>query len=316
MENVQQAPVPVENVESSQIEETNLENQEAEGQEVAETPAEEKKEPSKAEKKKTKKLKLKVYGKEVEEDLPFEIEESPEALEYLTKNLQLSKAASKKQQEYAQLEKEVAHFLKELKANPRKVLSDPNIGIDVKQLAASIIEEEIANSQKTPEQIKAEQLEAELQRIKDEREREKEELKQKELERLQQQEYERYDLLMTKALEKTDLPKSPYIVKKMADYMLLGLQNNIDVTPDDVVPLVREEMINDLKEMFAVMPEEVIEGIIGKDTINKLRKKRVAQVKAGAPTLPNKQILDTAKKQEPEGKEKDKKLTFKDFFGM
>jgi len=267
------------------------------------------------EKKRLNRIKLKVDQKEYDEELPFDFDDRPEVVEYLTKNLQMSKAASKRMSEYSQLEKEVTQFIEELKKDPRKVLSNPNINVDVKKLAASIIEEEINNSQKSPEQLKTEKLEAELQRLKDEREEENKTNSQKELERLQQQAYESYDIQMTQALEKSDLPKSPYVIKKMADYMLLGLQNKIDVTPADVIPLVRDEMTGDLKEMFAVMPDEVIESIIGKDVLNRIRKKKVAAVKSGAPIV-NKSIPDTAKKSGDAKKDETKKLTFKQFLGI
>jgi len=101
-----------------------------------------------------KKLKLKVDGQELEEELPFEIDDNPEAVEYMTRQLQMSKAAQKRMGEHAQLQKEVKHFLEELRKNPKKILADPSIGIDVKQLAAQIIEEEIANAQKSPNSLK------------------------------------------------------------------------------------------------------------------------------------------------------------------
>lgn len=263
---------------------------------------------AKEEAKKTlRKLKLKVDGKEIEEEF------DPSDDEYMIKQLQLAKAAQKRMSEYSQLEKEVNSFITELRKNPRKVLQDPTIGIDTKKLAAQIIEEEIENSKKSPEQLAKEQLEAELKAIKEEREQEKELSKKKEFERLQTQEYERYDLLMTQALEKSDLPKSPYIVKKMADYMLLGLNNGVDVTPDDVIPLVREEMTSDLREMFQVMPEEVIESIIGKDVINRIRKKSVAKAKQ-APTTAKNLAKDTGVKQEASNE--GQKKSFKEFFGV
>jgi hypothetical protein len=254
-----------------------------------------------------KKLKLKVDGREYEEEVNFDDDE------YLTKQMQLAKAAQKRMGEYATLEKQVKSFIEELKKNPRKVLADPNIGIDVKQLAASIIEEEIANSQKSPEQLEKEKLETRLRELEDERKKEKEDFERKEFERLQQQAYERYDTQMATALEKSDLPKSPYVIKKMADYMLLGLQQGLDVTADDVIPLVREEIQSDLKEMFAVMPEDVIEKIIGKDPLNRIRKKNVAKAKA----VPQ----QTGKPKDVGANESAKssaakKQTFKDFFGL
>jgi hypothetical protein len=255
-----------------------------------------------------KKLKLKVDGKELEEEVNLDDDE------YLTKQLQLAKAAQKRMGEYANLEKQVKAFLDELKKNPRKVLSDPNIGIDVKQLAASIIEEEIENSKKSPEQLEREKLETRLRELEEERKKEKEDFQTKEFERLQQQAYERYDMQMSQALEKSDLPKSPYIIKKMADYMLMGLNEGLDITPEDVLPLVREEMQNDLKQMFAVMPDEVIESIVGKDVFNRIRKKSVAKAKT-PPTPLKSSVKDTGGTNKGEATPV-KKQSFRDFFGV
>lgn len=286
-----------------------LESAAAEG-EAAESTA------AKKEAARIKKLRLKVDGQELEEELPFEIDDNPEAVEYMTRQLQMSKAAQKRMGEHAQLQKEVKYFLDELRKNPRKILSDPTIGIDVKQLAAQIIEEEIANSQKSPEQLEKERLEAELRSLQEEREQEREELRQKEFSRLQEIEYERYDNLMSKALETSDLPKSPYVVKKMADYMLLGLNEGIDVSPEDVLPLVREEIQNDLREMFAVMPDEVIEKIVGKEVFSRVRKKNVAKAKA-APTPVKSAIKDTgASTKGATNANSAEKKSFRDFFGV
>ena len=264
-------------------------------------------------KKTLKKLALKVDGESFEEELPFEIEDRPEIVDWMKKQLQLSKVSSKRMNEYSQLEKEVRQFVDELKKNPRKVLSDPNIGLDIKKLASEIIEEEIENSQKTPEQLEKEKIEAELKALKEEREKEKEEAKQKEFERIQEREYERYDTLISKALETSDLPKSPYVLKKMTDYLMLGIQNNIDIEPADVLPMVREEILEDIKSMFSVMPEDVIENIVGKETLNKIRKKNLKKAKETPPMPVNKAIQDTGKTESAE-KAPEKKVSFKEFF--
>lgn len=264
----------------------------------------------KAAEKTLKKLKLKVDGQE--EELEFD----PNDDTYLTEQLQLAKVARKRMQEKSIIEKEVIQFINDLRKNPKKALSDPAIGVDIKELARQIIEEEIENSRKSPEQLEKEKLESELKAIKEEREKEKEEQRQREFERIKEQEYERYDILMSQALEKTDLPKTPYIVKKMADYMLMGLESGKDVSPEDVIPLVREEMQQDLKEMFAVMPDEVIESLIGKDKLNSIRKKNIAKAKQSAtnPALKaSTKAADTGKSSEKEDKDKPK-ISYKDFF--
>lgn len=261
-----------------------------------------------------KSLKLKVDGKEYDEALPFEIPDTEEAREYMTRQLQLGKMGGKRAQEFSTLQKEVAEFINVLKTNPRAALSNPNIGIDVKKLAADILEEEIARSQKSPEQLEREQLEQELRSIKEEREKEKEDFHKRELERLTDLEFQRYDEQINKAIDKTgDLPKSPYVVKKVAEYMMLGLQNNIEVTPDEVMVLVKEEIQNDIKEMFGAMPDEVVEKFLGKDRMSSMRKKNLAKAKSNPATTAGK-IVDSGNK--PAVKKPVEKQTYKSFFKL
>ncbi len=294
------------------------ENQTPEAQEAGSAPeaAATPVEAIKQEIKRLKSLKIKVDGKEFDEELPFEFDDNPETVEYLRKNLQLSKVSQKRMSEKATLENEVKRFVEQLRKDPESVLSDPALGLDLKKLAAKIIEKEIEDSKKSPEQLEKEKLQTRLKQLEDEREKEKEEYKTREIARLQEQEYERYDMLMTKALEKTDLPKSPYIVKKIADYMLMGLKDGIDITPEDVLPLVRDEMQNDLKEMFAVMPDEVVESIVGKDVFNRIRKKNLAKAKNQPTTSLKGAIKDIGVTKQSAEVPAGAKKTFKDYFGV
>jgi hypothetical protein len=268
-------------------------------------------------KKMLRKLTLKLDGQEFEENLPFEIPDDPKAIEYMKRELQLGKMGQKRAQEKAVIEKEVMRFIEDLRKDPRKALSDPAIGLDLKKLATQIIEEEIENSKKSPEQLAREQLEAELRSMKEERDNERKSASEKEFERIREQEYERYDVLMSQALEKSDLPKSPAVVKKMADYMLIGLESGKDVTPEDILPLVREEIIADYKALLNSLPDEELEKFIGKDRLNGIRKKNIAKAKQGAnnPALkaPNK-TASTGKTGEAKAAEP--KVDFKKFFGI
>jgi hypothetical protein len=259
----------------------------------------------------TKQLKLKFNGREITEELPFEIDEANQ--DWYVKQRQKAMLADHKSQEFSQLEREVGAFIQELRKNPKKALSNPAIGVDIKELTAQVLQEEIERSQKSPEQLAREELEAKYAQLLEEREKEKQELSQKELERMTEREYERYDTLMSSALEKSDLPKSPYIVKKMTEYMMLGIENNIDVTPDQIIPIIRQEMQQDLQEMFAVMPAEVIEQIVGKQNLDKLRKNRVA---ASKPPVPVKSAIKDVAGKKTVTKETVKQQTMKDFFGI
>ena len=205
------------------------------------------------------------------------IPDDPKAVEYMTRQLQMAKMGSKRAQEYAQLEKEIRNLIQEGTKNPRRLLKELNI--DEKELARQIIEQEIENAQKSPEQLEKERVEAELKELKEQREREKQDFERREFERLQEQAYEKYDAQMSSALDKSDLPKEPYVVKKIADYMLVALQQGYDVSPEDVLPLVREEIKTDIQALIKVMPDEVLEQFLGKDVFNRFRKKNLAKAK-------------------------------------
>lgn len=265
--------------------------------------------------KKIKQLKLKVDGKEELADLPFEIDENPEVVEYMTKQLQLAKAAQKRMSEASDYKKkldQVGEYLQQAKGNPKKIRElMKDLDIDEKQLAAMIVEEELDRAKKSPEQLEKERLESELQKLKDEREKEKKELESREYERLVQQETERYDLMFTAALDKAQLPKSPYIVKRVTEYMLKAIDKGLDVTADDVIPLVREEMQDDIRSMFSSAPEELIEQLLGKDNLKRLRKRNLE--KAKEPPVPlNKQVQDTGSKDTKPKEEP--RVSFRDYF--
>lgn len=260
---------------------------------------------------KLRKLKLKVDGQEYEEEF------DPNDDAYLTRQFQMAKAAQKRMSEFSQLQKEVRSFVEALKKDPRKVLTDPTIGLDVKKFAAEILEEEIQNSKKSPDQLAREKLERELKDLKEQRDNEKKENSAKELSRLQEQAYERYDIAISNAIEKTDLPKSPYVLGKITDLMILAVQNGLDISADDIMPVVREDIANDLKQMFAVMPEEAIERIVGKDVLTKIRKKNISKVKSAAAPTPLKSSIRDVGATKKETKVEDlPKKNFKQFFGV
>lgn len=268
-------------------------------------------------KKMIKELKIKFNGKEYTEQLPFEIEDIPENVEYMRKQAQMSRLAQSSSQERAQLEKDVRSFIDELRKNPKKMLSDPNIGIDIKELAKQVIEEEIENSRKSPEQLEREKLESELKALKDEREKEKKDHLEREKVRLESEAIERYDVLVSQALEKSTLPKTPYVVKKMATLLELGLKEGLDVTPEDVIPLVEEEIRGDIKDMFATMPDEAFEAFVGKDRINSIRKKNIAKAKQASQATQSLKVQDTAqRKADKDDDKKEEKVSMKQFFGF
>lgn len=279
-----------------------------------ETPAEVKKEEAKIAKK-IRQLKLKIDGKESFEDLPFDVDEGSEAAEYMTKQLQLSKTAQKRMSEASDYKKkldQVGEYLQQAKGNPKKIRElMKDLEIDEKQLAAMIVEEEIEKAKKSPDQLEREKLENELNSLKEERDREKKELEQREYNRLVQQEQERYSVMIDGALGKANLPNNQVYRERVAKYLSQAIDRGMEVTADDVVPLVKQEIAEEIQGLFSASPEDYIEQLLGKDTLKRLRKRNLDKAKE-APVPLNKRVPDTgSSKVEPK---EEPKMSFKDYF--
>lgn len=257
-------------------------------------------------------LNYKYNGKEYNEKLPFEIDE--EHADYMRKQIQMSKLAQSKSQESANLEKEVVSFLQELKSNPRKALSNPMIGVDIKQLAAEILEEEIENSRKSPEQREKEELQAKLKALEGEREQEKKDAEKRNYEAILERTYEKYDTMLSAALDKNpDLPQNPYILEKMTKYMSVMVDGGYEPDMDIISNMVRDDLEKDVKHLLTVLPVEQVEKILGADVLSKLRKSRLANSKK--PPIPTKgKGIDVAVTRKQEVKQPEKKTTIRDFF--
>src|SRR5690606_30231940 len=129
-------------------------------------------------------------------------------------------AADEKFQEAAMTRKQAEQLVTLLRENPLAVLKHPELGLDVKALATQILNQELDEMQKSPEQKKLEEMERQLKDREELLKKIEEEKRQAEMSRLQAEAYQQIDEDITNALSNTDLPKSPYVVKRIADAMI------------------------------------------------------------------------------------------------
>ncbi|HEY0092083.1 MAG TPA: hypothetical protein VGB43_06300 [Flavobacterium sp.] len=271
---------------------------------------------SKAEKKEVKKmlkeLEIKYNGKTEKVQLPFEIEE--QHAEYMRRQLQMSKMGQSKAQEAANWERDTMAFLNDLKQNPRKVLSNPHLGVDLKKIAAEIIEEEIANAQKSPEEIEREEYKKKLKEYE-----EKEEKRNKEIEEMKRQKiiddaYAQYDMSMTQAMEKYDIPKSPLALWEMAHLMSLEIKRGFEPDMDAIAQLVEEKMNSGYGEHVKKLSPDKLKKILGEEIFENERKARVAKVKKSP--VPVKTAVKDVAKTEKKEEVVVKKKTFGEQWGI
>lgn len=270
-------------------------------------------EPTKEEIKAAKK-KLSVKVRDKMREVEFDPNNEDEVKRYISKAM----AADDTFQEAAALKKALVDLIQEIKTNPRSVLSHEAIGLDLKELAQQILNEEIEDSKKTPEQKKIEELEKAL-KAKEERERKLEEERMNaERAKMDQEALEALDNQVSEALSKSELPKSPYIVMRIANAMEQAINLGFtDVTVEQIIPFVENQITSELNRLFEEAPEEtatkLMERLIGKKSLDRYRKVKVA--KARKPTdMPQKIEKTEASSGNKTDDKPVKKERFKDFF--
>jgi hypothetical protein len=299
----------IESQENSQTESSGSESSAAE--QVADLQAQAKdpnlsKEEKKEIQKQLKKIKYKADGQEFEEELDLSNEQE------LAKKLSLAKAAQKRMQESTALKKDVETFIQLLKTNPKKVLADPNIGVDLREFANSILQEQLEEEKKTPEQKRIEELERKLQEELEAKEKEKQDREADEYARMQAEAERKYEEGFTKALEMSGLEKSPYTVTKMVDIMKNALELGYDPSPEQIAQILRARVEADVKSLFSSSNEDILDALLGDDAFSKIQKRRLAKSRAAAKVqtaVPKVASEETSKKEE-------KKISAKEFFGF
>lgn len=227
-----------------------------------------------------KKYQLKVDGRQ--EDFEFD----PSNEEDVKKQLQLARVGQKRMQQFSEYENNVKDMFALLQSDPIKVLSDPRLGITEetrKRMAEMIINNEIEELQKTPEQRDKEKLQRDYENLKKQHEQDKTAREAAEFQRVQQQYASQLDTEITDAIEKSGLPKTSRTVKYFAEALMFCNQNNIDLSAKDLGPLIRKQTMADYRELVGSLPDDELEDFIGKDTSSRLRKRSIQRIKNIAP---------------------------------
>lgn len=260
------------------------------------TPAEVKKE----ERKLINKLKLKVDGKEIEELLPFEIPDDEKTKEFLTKNLQLSKASQKRMQEMAEERKKLEALIKKLDESPEELMRE--LGKDPEEFAVALLKRRIEEEQKSPEQKELERAKKELEELRRAQKEQEEMRKKAENARLENELEQKLTEGITSALESGGLKKSPLTVKKMAEVMYTAAEIGVDLTPKEAAEIAKNEVFTDIEEYLKVITDEQLEKVITRQRLDGLRKKQIESLKKNTNIQSNSkvnQVVSKIKKEAP-----------------
>ena len=225
------------------------------------------------------KWKIKVDGKDEDVDI-----------DTLKREYSKSRGAEKKFSEAAKMRQEAEQLVHLLKSDPRKVLENPALGINFRELAENFIKEQIEQELMDPRERQLREYERKVKAMESEKaEREKSEKAAQEKALIDRYTQE-YDKKIAEALTSGGLPKTPRTVRRMAELMEKNIEYGYELEPKDLVAMVRQGYIDDMKELFGATDGDTLLSILGDDVSNKIRKsdlKRLkAQQTASQPTTP------------------------------
>lgn len=248
-----------------------------------------------------------------EENVDFD----PSNEDEVRKHLQLSRVAQKRMQESSEMRKGVQELLDTLRTNPLKILTDPRLKIsesDRHKLAEAIMNEQIQEMAKTPEQKDKERLQKEYERLQQEVKTEREAREAAETARLQEQASVQFDTEISSAIETSGLPKNARTVRYFAEALKFCVQNDLNLNAKDLIPYVKKQALGEFREVLGGLSDDDFESFMGKDGMSRVRKRNMSKAAAAIPSSPN-DIKDTGGAvNSKQNKDPAKKISYKDFF--
>ena len=201
--------------------------------------------------------------------------------------LSKAEAADKKFQEASYMRKQSEDFIKLLKTNPEAVLNNPAVGLDVQKWAEDFLWNRMQEAKKSPEQREAEENKRKLAEYQEREKQATEKQKQSAFEAAKEQYKGKLTEDIVKTLAETNLPKSARTVSRMAHYILQAKQNGwSDVSPRDVVDMVREDYVSEHNELLGQLPQEELLKILSKEVREKIRKAELWALKHPGQKVP------------------------------
>lgn len=223
--------------------------------------------------KEVRKMKLKINGQERE----YTEDE-------VIRRAQMFEGADEKFRIANERTKQMENFFEKLKANPAAVLSHPELGINLRQFAEDFLTQEIKNEMLSPEERELTELRKFKQEYEENNKKLQEETKTKQqqaqMEEMQNRQREHFDKQISDILNKSNLPKTPQTVKRVAELLHGALSKGYELDVQMAVDMVRDDYINGIQSLFGQLDGDNLINMLGGDLAKKIRQHDLAKIKA------------------------------------
>lgn len=206
-----------------------------------------------------------------------EIEQELDEAEVI-KGYQRAQAANKRFEEASKLKKQSEKFLEQLQKDPFKILADPRLGVNAREVAEKYILEQLENEMMSPEEIQARQEKAELDQYRKEKESQKKQQEEEKSNQVKQKYVEDYTKQFQSALEQVSIPKTPETVKRMAQYLQASIKGGYETPISEIAEMVREDYINEQKSIVSQLSGQDLIRYFGEDVAKKIRQQDLSRL--------------------------------------
>lgn len=216
-------------------------------------------------------FKLTVDGEEFEEELDWNDKES------VKNRLQLAAAAKKRMSEANEAKKKAYEIVSQFEKDPEGMLK--RLGPKGREIAEKYLLEQIKEDMLTAEE---KDQRAKLTRLEQLEKQEKEREEKAKAEAEAKKEFElaqNYQNTIIQALDKSGLPKSPELVKRMAKIMHKNLDYGLDLTPEELSQELKKEVTGLLKSVIGSSDGDQLIALFGEDVAKKIRMSDVKKLK-------------------------------------
>lgn len=198
------------------------------------------------------------------------------ALDDLIRNYQKGEAADKRLREAAMARKEAEEFIKLAKSDKKKLFQA--LGEDPQAFVEQFLSEYFEEQSLSPEQKELRDTKRRLEEYESITRQQEEARQAEQMEQLYSQYEQQYSNDIVAAIQSGGLPPSEYVVKRVAEYMLAAVENGLDVTAQDVIPLVKEDIGMFTKSLYSEAPEDKLIELLGEDVAKKIVKQHLKTV--------------------------------------
>lgn len=197
----------------------------------------------------------------------------------ITVRLQKSEAAERRMQEGAEIRKAAKQLVEDLRKDPFGVLSSPEIGINLEELAEQRLIEKYKAEQMTEEQRRVYELEQKLKARDAEDKRRKDVEGQAKRQEMEKQVYAQEEKRFMEAAEKGGLPKNMRTLAMMAEVALVNHEYGIELSADQIAAEVRERINQPLGVVRGLKGEALLKEL-GEETVKEVMSAQLALYRA------------------------------------